>query len=116
MTTDESSRASPHSQGRCRVARIHAGSRWRMSSMSSPFASLARRVPPLLAALVLGLIAFTPRGALATCQPLSNTDLFLDPATIPSGEIGTLFAETDLSSPGSINFPLSPSPVVGIEI
>ncbi len=60
--------------------------------------------------------AFAPRHALASCNSLSSSDLFLDPTTIPPGAIGAHYTEDSLNAGGSMSFSLPPSLIVGIKI
>ncbi len=69
-----------------------------------------------IAVAVTVTVAFAPRHALASCNSLSNSDLFLDPATIPEGEIGVHYTADSLNAGGSMSFSVSPSLIVGIKI
>ncbi len=87
-------------------------------SYPAPFRSML-----VLVFAVLWVLA--PRNALASCDPISNTSLFLDPATIPPGQIGhvspgdslnVLYTQDSLNTGGSISFSTGPSQIVAIKI
>ena len=78
-----------------------------------------RRLPRHCASLLLALVLVALSGAHAAhaaCIPQSSSQMFLDPLTVPDGELGVAIPSLNLPGPGTQMFPPTTGAVTGLHI